>query len=112
MHYRLLHPNDYVGAHDLGGQDHAVTIEAVLPKEELTMQGGKKETKPVLTFVGRKKKLVLNKTNAKAIAKLHGTDTSNWIGKQITLYPSHTKCGKETVECVRIRVTEQETVNA
>lgn len=104
-HYKLLHPNDYLGAHDLDGKDYTLTIKEVLRDQELVMQGGVKEKKPVLTFTNAKKKIVLNKTNAKAIASLHGVDTDQWPGKQITVYPSKTKCGRETVDCVRIRST-------
>lgn len=93
------------------GKDHTVVIESVLPKVELVMQGGIKETKPVLAFAGRKKKLVLNKTNATAIASLHGDDTGGWIGKPVTLYPTKTKCGRETVDCVRIRSTVNQAAN-
>ena len=107
-HYKLLHPNDYLGAHDLNGQDFTLTIKEVLRDQELIMQGGVKEKKPVLTFEKAKKKLVLNKTNAKAIASLHGADIDNWPGKAITIYPSKTKCGRDTVDCVRVRATVAE----
>lgn len=104
-HYKLLFPSNYVGAHDLKGKDVTLTIEAVAI-EELTMAGGKTENKPIVRFKGASKALVLNKTNAKSIAKQHGKTTDDWIGKQITLYPTTTKCGRETVDCIRIREGE------
>ena len=102
MHYKLLFPNEYVGAHDLNGKDAVMTIERV-DVEELTMEGGKKQKKPVVWFKGAKKRMVMNKTNAKTIAKMHGTDTANWVGKQITLYPTTCKVGPNMEECIRIR---------
>jgi phosphopantetheine adenylyltransferase len=70
---------------------------------ELQMAGGNKEVKPVLYFANAKKKLVLNKTNAKAIAKLHGSAAEGWAGKQVVLYPTTTRCGRDVVDCVRVR---------
>jgi hypothetical protein len=102
MHFRLLFPSDYVGAHDLNGKDVIMTIEKV-DLEELRMEGNKKETKPVIWFVKAKKRMVLNKTNAKIVAKIHGKDTADWNGKQITLYPTTTKVGLETQDCIRVR---------
>jgi hypothetical protein len=46
---------------------------------------------------------VLNRTNAKRIAKLYGPDTDKWLGKPITLYPSECDFGDETVPCLRVR---------
>jgi hypothetical protein len=106
MHYKLMFPSNYVGAHDLKGKDATLAIDSV-SVAELTMEGGKKENKPVVTFKGAKKKLVLNKTNAKTIAALYGTDTNAWIGQPVTLYP--TTCRGErgaTVDCIRVRETK------
>lgn len=102
MHYKLLFPSEYVGAHDLNGRDYTVTMASVTV-QELMMQGGVKDKKPVVTFSDAKKKLILNKTNARTVAALYGNDTEAWKGQKITLYPTTTKCGRETVECIRIR---------
>jgi len=102
MHIRLMFPTDYVTAADLKGQDKTVTIATVV-QDELTMQGGVKEQAWVVSFVEAQKKLVLNKTNAKLIAAHHGDESDDWIGKQITLYPTTCKFGRDTVECIRVR---------
>lgn len=109
MHYKLLHPNDYMGAPDLQDRDVHVEIASIIPKHELTMEGNKKSIKPVLTFKGATKMMVLNKTNAKTIAKLLGKDTDKWIGQSITLYPTETRYGAEMVECVRVRAAKPQT---
>ena len=100
--YRLMFPSRFVCSADLCGEDRNVTIEKVVV-ESLQMTGGRAEEKPVCYFAGAKKALVLNKTNAKTIAKIHGTLTDEWAGKHITLYPTTTKFGRDTVDCVRVR---------
>jgi hypothetical protein len=100
--YRLLFPNDYIAAHDLRGKDVTKTIKSVTV-EKLRMTGGRVEKKPVVQFSDTPKKLVLNKTNAKVVAAHHGTDTDKWAGKKVTLYPTTTLFGKDTVDCVRVR---------
>jgi hypothetical protein len=103
-HYRSMFDNDYIGAWDLQGRDVVVTI-AKVEARQLVGEGGRKARKPVLHFRGKKKTLAIGKTNAKVIARMYGPDTANWIGKQITLFPSQTEAGGETVDCVRVRPT-------
>jgi len=103
----LLHPNDYVCALELKGRDVSVTIDKVI-FEELRKIGQRgieddKERVPVLVFSETPKKLILNKTNASSIATLYGTQASEWIGKRVTLYPTRVKCGRDTVDAIRIR---------
>lgn len=64
------------------------------------------EHKPTLTFKEDKRRLVLNKTNAKSIAAIHGDETDSWGGKQITLYASTCDYRGDNVECIRIRKVE------
>ncbi|HNB58708.1 MAG TPA: hypothetical protein PK308_00245 [Phycisphaerales bacterium] len=100
---RKMYQKDYIYAYDLEGKDVTVTIERVTAGE-LTGEGGKKSKKPVLYFKGSKKGLGLCITNARVIAGLYGGfDSDKWIGKKITLYPTTTKFGSDTVECIRIR---------
>lgn len=100
-HYRSLYDANYIGAWDLTG-DTVVTIEKV-EAGELVSEGNKKSRKPILTFKGAQKKFAVNKTNGKTIARLYGTDTTKWIGKRITIYPTQTKFGPETVDAIRVR---------
>jgi hypothetical protein len=100
---QLLIPSEYVEAADLKRKVAPVTITQV-EVSELRMQGGKSQKKPIIHFKGTNKKLVLNKTNAKSIAKVLGTGVcEEWVGKQIILYPTTTRCGGEEVDCVRVR---------
>lgn len=117
MHFELLFPSKYLKASDLREKEVVLTIdpERGVKVEKLQRQGGAKEPRPVLYFLECKaaaerkgeeeKALVLNKTNAKVIAAMYGTDTDKWKGQRITLYPTRTKFGLESVECIRVRDT-------
>jgi hypothetical protein len=93
---------DYIGEWDLLEKDVTVMIARV-EAATLTAQGGRKSKKPVVWFEGREKGFVLNKTNAKTIAGLYGTDTARWVGRAITIYPTRTSMGGEEVDCIRVR---------
>ncbi len=60
------------------------------------------EQKVVLSFVGAEKRLVLNKTNASIITGMFGEETTAWIGKEITIYPTQTEFGGDMVPCIRV----------
>lgn len=93
----------YIYAYDLEGRDVTVTIERVVGGT-LIGTGGTKSKKPVLYFKGTEKGLALNITNARTIAGLYGGfDSEQWIGKKITLYPTTTSFGSQTVDCIRVR---------
>ncbi len=98
--YRSWFPSKYICAEDLRGEVVPVTIERITQEE---MPNGDGELRPVLYFAGAKKGMVLNKTNAKRIAQMHGEDTDAWIGKQILIYPSETDLRGETVPCIRVK---------
>lgn len=104
MHWKSLMDRDFMYAFDLQGKDVTVTIDRVVGGE-LTGPGGKKSKKPLCYFRESKsgKPLALNSTNCKCIAGLYGNDTDAWIGKRITLWPTTTQMGGETVDCIRVR---------
>lgn len=103
MDVRKLYDKAYIYAYDLEGRD--VTVEIVrVTGGTLVGTGGKSNKKPVLYFKGTEKGLALNITNARVIAGLYGGfDSDKWIGKRITLYPTTTTFGSNTVDCIRIR---------
>lgn len=95
---------DYLFAFDLQGKDCTVTIERVTGGE-IKGTGGKKSKKPLCYFKESRdqRPLGLNSTNCKTIAAMYGNDTAGWIGKRITIYPTTTSFGSETVDCIRVR---------
>lgn len=87
-----------------------VEIKRVDTKVEMQLPGSRdKQYKPVMHYVvkgGDVEKplpLVLNKTNAKLIAGIHGPSVSKWIGKSVVLFQSKARLGKEKVDCIRVR---------
>jgi len=87
---------------DLEGRPHTVTI-ASCEVEKIGLPGNE-DFKPVLSFVGREKRLVLNTTNANSIVESFGHETESWINRQIELYPDRTQFQGRSVDCVRVRV--------
>ena len=94
-------------AADLNGDPLVVTIVSA-PLETLKNPEGKEQTKTVLYFRGTKKLLPLNVTNWDAVADVTGeSDSENWAGCKIELYPATTEMKGKTVACIRIRAPEQ-----
>lgn len=94
-------PSDYLKASDLNGQAVTVTIASA----ELVEFGknNDKESKLLIKFVGKKRGLICNKTNAKTIEKVCGSDdTDDWIGKRITIEPREVEFGSEMVWAIRV----------
>ena len=88
----------FLKAADLKGKTVPCQIERV-SKEEF--RDG--DIKWVVSFTGKDKRLVLNKTNADRIASQHGDEMDNWIGKSVKLYPSRTQMAGQTVDCIRVK---------
>ncbi len=88
---------DSLKAADLQGHEPVVVIASVEMKK---FDNG---NKLVLTFQGKKKTLVVNKTNAGRIAYAHGPNTDNWIGKEIQLYTDLVDFQGKPVEAIRVR---------
>ncbi len=88
---------DSLKAADLSGAEPTVTIASVEMKK---FDNG---NKLVISFEGKQKTLVCNKTNANRIAYLYGDDTDGWIGKQITLFTDLVDFQGTTTEAIRVR---------
>lgn len=110
-HWKKLQNPDYIGAYSFQpDQEIAVTIKSA-KSEIVTGSEGKKESCTVLRFEEKNvdgvevKPLVLNNTNAKMIAKIHGTPyIENWQGKRIQLYVQHgVRAFGDIVDAVRVR---------
>lgn len=97
----LMFPSLYLAAPDLQGRDATVTIAKIEKAELRTTKGS--EEKWVVSFREAKKLLVLNRTNARQIADLHGAKAEAWIGKRVTLYPATCSAFGKIVDCVRVR---------
>lgn len=92
---------DSLKAADLQGNEPTVVIEKVEMKK---FDNG---NKLVLSFEGKKKTLVCNKTNANRIAYAYGTDTDNWVGQEITLFTDLVDFQGKAVEAIRVRAKKK-----
>jgi hypothetical protein len=75
-----------------------LTIDRV---EIAEMQDGNR--KPCLYFQEQDKGLVLNRTNANAIAAIHGDDTDAWSGHRVQLISVPVEFQGKQVDAIRIR---------
>jgi arabinogalactan endo-1,4-beta-galactosidase len=98
MRISEAYPTKYISAPDLQGQNVKVIIERV----EMEKVGD--DTKPVVYFQHKEKGLVLNKTNANAIAAGYGDETNDWSGGELELFSIMTDFQGKPVEAVRCRL--------
>lgn len=99
--YRAFFDSKVLRVWHLAGAEKTLTIEKV--KVLTTEMSGEKKKQPELCFKGIKLPFALNKTNAATIAQLYGNAPRDWIGKRVTLYPTTTQFGRNTVDCVRVK---------
>lgn len=100
--YRTMFDSQFLYAFHLQGREVTLKIARVTGGE-VTGSGGKKSRKPLCYFERKEKPLALNKTNCKTIAAMYGNDTKDWVGKAITIFPTTTQFGNETVDCIRVK---------
>lgn len=97
MELANIFPSKYVKATDLQGRETTVVIESA----KIEKIG--EDQKLVLYFQGKEKGLVTNRTNADRIAHLHGTNTDNWIGREITLFCDMVNYQGRVVDAIRVK---------
>lgn len=102
--------SDYYGAIDLIGMAEVTVQITDVKQHEGEPLAGKNVGKFVSVGLAKDgkpapKRLVLNKTNTKAIAAMHGAKAADWAGKSITLYTTTTKLKGDTVDCIRVKRT-------
>ena len=103
-HWRSLIESKYLSHFELNGRDVSVTIKSVV-LADVVGTGGKKSKKALMMFEGKQKGMVAGATVLKTIARIHGDDYAQWVGKRITIYPTTTEASGETVGTIRVRPT-------
>ena len=98
-----MYPSKWLRSSDLQGRAVTVTIASV-DMEVLKDDHGRDEHKPAISFQGREKRMILNKTNAQMLASALGDDTDGWIGKPITLFVMKVQGPSGIVDGLRVRV--------
>lgn len=92
-----LFPSKWLCADDLAGRAITVTISAVT-LEEIRQRNGASELKAVLAFERAHKRLILNKTQALAIAgALCSEVLADWRGQRIQMRAGQAPNGKPTI---------------
>ena len=72
-------------AADFVGKNLKVVISAVEIRKYPASEDKPANEKPVLSFEGKEKGLVLNATNTKVLCTAYGNDDDGWIGHEIGL---------------------------
>ena len=93
-------PSDYIRSSDLNGRE----VRVVIKKVKIEEVGREKEERPVIYFEGKEKGMVLNKTNANAIATAFGDDTDDWTGGEVILYVAMTEYQGKSIEGLRVKI--------
>jgi len=102
-HWKKLYNPNYMGAYSfLENETKELRIKAI-KSEKVTGQDGKAEDCTVLHWEGSEKPLILNKTNAKAIAHLTGSNyIEDWTGVVIALHVKEVRAFGSVVDAVRV----------
>ncbi len=86
MNVHNVFPSPWISAEDLAGKRWEFVIAGVTMEQVHDRQTNQKVDKLVVAFVGPKKRLILNKTNAMALAHICDSDeTDDWRGKRVAL---------------------------
>lgn len=116
--FMKLYDRKYLGAWDLEEAPNkraTVTIADLDKRPVFNPEAHKEEPKVTMGFEGKKKRLVLNITNARVIGTLYGTDYTQWPGKRIAITVARTRNGKDGIvvlpEKPRGRDTDERDMN-
>lgn len=102
-----LFPSQWLSADDLTGRAVVVQIAAVT-FEDVRQYDGRSERRAVVSFERAHKRLILNKTQAQAIAAiLHSEAFADWPGQKIQLSAGRAPNGKDTVLITQAPIPEQ-----
>jgi len=101
--------SEWLASTDIAGLgDVPVEIEKVVRSTDVKMDGGRTEKEIFsLKFKGKDKKMVLNATNRKTLAKMFSANVAKWKGQKIKLYVQdgvRNPKGGEPVQGLRIKL--------
>lgn len=102
--FAFFFPTDYFGSQHMpeDGSNMIVAIKDCGAEEVRNVYG--KENKFVLHITAEPEKWIVNKTNAKMIAKVLGTrKVDEWVGQKIQLYVTKVPSPEGLVDAIRVR---------
>ncbi len=101
MHYEAMLRGDYLAAVEFGERTPTFRIASV-SLVDMEMDDGKKKTKGVVYFHETDRGLVMNRTNAEAMARMFGNETNEWAGRRVTLHSVEVQLGPKKVPGIRV----------
>jgi len=109
MDINQMYPSKFLHGRDLAGP---VTVTIRVVKAEEIYTPGKGKTPAFVLYCEKASKAIVMRKNlaGQIAAALQETDTDNWPGRQIVLYPELVQVGREQVTAIRAKaVSEQVT---
>lgn len=100
MNVNEAFPSKYLKAADLQGRK----VRAIIDRVEMDKIG--EDTRIVMSFRGKEKSLVVNRTNANTISDMYGNETDNWFGKEIVLFPTRVDYQGKRVDAIRVEFNQ------
>lgn len=93
-----LFPSRWLTAADLGGQSYTLTVHRVEVVQVHSPFTNQNEWRAAVEFEGARKQLLLNVSQARALADLAGGEVfDNWTGLKVRLSPGRARNGKDTI---------------
>lgn len=99
--YREMRSSAYIGADDLDGKAHSLTVAKVVLRDLLNEKGDT-ERRGIILFANARKGLIINVTNALCLEAMFGPDPRALVGKRITIAPEMDKLQGKPTPCVRV----------
>lgn len=97
----------FLGGWSFENGDETLTIDSIGEEEMYDAETGGKKNGLVLRFRDKDLPMVLNVTNAEAIAEVTGSDKiADWIGKKIIVGTSRIKAFGKMHDAIRVRTTK------
>lgn len=97
----------FLGGWSFENGDETLTIDSIGEEEMYDAETGGKKKGLVLRFRDKDLPMVLNVTNAEAIAEVTGSDKiADWIGKKIIVGTSRIKAFGKMHDAIRVRTTK------
>lgn len=97
----------FLGGWSFENGDETLTIERIGEEEMYDAETGGKKKGLVVHFADKDLPMVLNVTNAEAIAEVTGSDRiADWIGKKIIVGTTRIKAFGKMHDAIRVRTTK------
>jgi hypothetical protein len=90
--------SNFLAATDLSGPTIVVVVDVT--EEEI----GKEKDLKMVAKLRDHKPWIVNKTNARSLAKMYGDDTNNWVNKPVTLITPDVEFNGQSKPAIRVLV--------